>query len=507
MRRISAGLLACALAGSVACAGALAAVPEQAQEASPAQVAASVQPRAAGKELQQGWNGSKTRYFTDGVAAVGAKKIEGSWRAFNAKGTLQKKAFTMAKVTYYCTEKGVLEARKAGGTYYYANGREMSSADAREYKTLLAARGVLAKITKASDSKQVKLRKAFDWVRAKGYRIHRGWSGSKSWPAVYAMDHFGNRGGDCHADAAAFAYLAYAAGYRSVYCCTDSGTTAENNHGWAQVGGKVYDPLFDQSKSGSYFGRSYSAYMTSAPTTKVRVVSISPSHAPKNGDRLSDKSGLKSESGNLYYYQARIRTCSSWVELDGVRYWFRSNGKAARGGAFKTKDGYFVFNEDASLARGEGTRLLELGGQLYRVAADGRAASGWSEDGTQCFDERGRQLRGPALVEGALQVFSLDGTYDAERSAAVQELLPGLQAAYEDPVGHLDASVERLRELLGEPAKSEYLRSCNAVPRPKTPENPKGRPCGGDDGIWSYPSLTVYTFRADDGAEYLAELE
>ena len=152
MRRISAGLIACALAGSVACAGALAAVPEQAQEASPAQVAASVQPRAAGQELQQGWNGSKTRYFTDGVAAVGAKKIGGSWRAFNAKGTLQKKAFTMAKVTYYCTEKGVLEARKAGGTYYYANGREMSSADAREYKTLLAARGVLGKITKVSDS-------------------------------------------------------------------------------------------------------------------------------------------------------------------------------------------------------------------------------------------------------------------------------------------------------------------------------------------------------------------
>lgn len=500
MRKTAAGALACALAAVLACAGAFAAVPAQLGES-------SQPPRAAASELQQGWDSSKTRYYTDGVAAVGAKKIGSTWRAFNAKGKLQRKSFTMAKVTYYCTPKGVLEARKAGGTYYYANGREMSGADAREYKTLLKARSVLAAITKASDSKQAKLRKAFDWVRAKSYQIHRGWSGARTWPAVYAMDHFGNRGGDCHADAAAIAYLAYAAGYRSVYCCTDSGKTAEDNHAWAQINGRVYDPLFDESKSGSYFGRSYSAYMTGAPSTKVKVVSISPSHAPAGGDRLSGKSGLKSEGGNLYYYQAGIRTCSSWVELDGVRYWFRSNGKAARGGAFKTSDGFFVFNGDASLAVGEGTRLLELGGQLYRVAADGRAVGGWSDDGSQCFDARGRQLRGPALVEGVLQVFGADGAYDAERSAAVRELLPELQAAFAQPAAHLDASVERLRELLGEPGKTEYLRSCNTVARPKTPENPKGRPCGGDDGIWSYPSLTVYTFRADDGAEYLAELE
>ena len=106
-----------------------------------------------------------------------------------------------------------------------------------------------------------------------------------------------------------------------------------------------------------------------------------------------------------------------------------------------------------------------------------------------------------------LQVFGDDGTHDAARSAAVRELLPALEAAYADPASHLDANTTQLAELLGAPAKSEYLRSCNAVARPKTPENPKGRPCGGDDGIWSYPSLTVYTFRADDGAEYLVDLE
>ena len=462
---------------------------------------------AQAAELQQGWNSAKTRYYADGVAAVGAKRIGGTWRAFNAKGTLQKKSFTMARVTYYCTDKGVLEARKAGGTYYYANGREMSSADAREFKTLLKARSVLAQITKKSDPKQVKLRKAFDWVRAKGYAIHRGWSGSRSWPAVYAMDHFNNRGGDCHADAAAFAYLAYAIGYRSVYCCTDGGKTAENNHGWTQLGGKVYDPLFDQSKSGSYFGRSYSAYMTGAPTTKVRIVSISPSHAPKNGDRLSGKSGLVSENGALYYYQGGIRTTNSWLEHEGALYWFRSNGRAAMGGSFKTNDGYCVFDEDGHLMTGDAQRVVRLGGRSFRIDAEGRAVPGWSEDGTQCFDARGRLLTGPALVDGMLQVFGDDGTHDAARSAAVRELLPALEAAYADPASHLDANTTQLAELLGAPAKSEYLRSCNAVARPKTPENPKGRPCGGDDGIWSYPSLTVYTFRADDGAEYLVDLE
>ncbi|MGN0078811.1 MAG: hypothetical protein ACI36V_08520 [Coriobacteriales bacterium] len=491
-----AGLLALALAGSGGC------MPMLPSAGSGAKGAV-----AQAAELQQGWNSAKTRYYADGVAVVGAKRIGTTWRAFNAKGVLQKKIFTMARVTYYCTDKGLLEARKAGGTYYYANGREMSSADAREFKTLLKARNVLAQITKKSDSKQAKLRKAFDWVRAKGYAIHRGWSGSRSWPAVYAMDHFGNRGGDCHADAAAFAYLAYAIGYRSVYCCTDGGKTAENNHAWAQLGGKVYDPLFDQSKSGSYFGRSYSSYMTGAPTTKVRIVSISPSHAPKGGDRLSGKSGLISESGALYYYQDGIRSTNTWLERDGARYWFRSNGRAAAGGSFKTSGGYCVFDEDGRLMAGDALRVVQLGGRSFRVDAQGHAVPGWGEDGSQCFDARGRLIAGPALVDGVLQVFGDDGTYDAARSAAVQELLPTLEAAYADPASHLDASTAQLAELLGAPAKSEYLRSCNAVARPKTPENPKGRPCGGDDGIWSYPSLTVYAFRADDGAEYLAGLE
>ena len=42
--------------------------------------------------------------------------------------------------------------------------------------------------------------------------------------------------GDCVSYAAAFAYLANAVGMKKVYVICSGG------HGWAEIGGKVYDP-------------------------------------------------------------------------------------------------------------------------------------------------------------------------------------------------------------------------------------------------------------------------
>jgi hypothetical protein len=103
----------------------------------------------------------------------------------------------------------------------------------------------------------------------KYYGIHRSFGQKAGWPAVYAMDHFNNKNGDCHSDGAAFAYLAAACGYTSVYACLDSGKTTGNSHGWAEVNQKVYDPLFAQAKS---FSRNYAAsYRTYGLRAIVRV--------------------------------------------------------------------------------------------------------------------------------------------------------------------------------------------------------------------------------------------
>lgn len=173
----------------------------------------------------------------------------------------------IGKTTYYFTKKAKLRATKKGSSYYYKNGKKMSKADRKDFTTLLAAEKVVAKITKPSMSNKKKLRKCFHWVMKKYYGTHRKFSMTDYWPATYAMDHFRNKDGDCRSDGAAFAYLAAACGYKKVYVCLDS--SGKDNHGWAQVNGKVYDPLFAQSKS---FSRNYAAsYRTYGLSAIVKV--------------------------------------------------------------------------------------------------------------------------------------------------------------------------------------------------------------------------------------------
>jgi hypothetical protein len=90
-----------------------------------------------------------------------------------------------------------------------ANGYKVIAAAA-----FIAEHSIVRSISGKNDSKATKLRKAFNWVIGKSYSIHRNFSPSMTnWPAIYANDHFDSIGGDCHADGAAFAYLAAAIGY------------------------------------------------------------------------------------------------------------------------------------------------------------------------------------------------------------------------------------------------------------------------------------------------------
>jgi hypothetical protein len=137
----------------------------------------------------------------------------------------------------------------------------MSGVKAQDAITLTRAKAIVDQITNSKMSQSQKLKACYDWVIAKPYVTRRKFSNFEGWPAVYANDHFVLGGGNCEADASAFAYLAKALGYTKIYVCTDSNGTSGLAHSWTEIDGKVYDPLFSEAKDYyKYYGVSYSSY-------------------------------------------------------------------------------------------------------------------------------------------------------------------------------------------------------------------------------------------------------
>lgn len=223
------------------------------------------------KPVLKGWQKTKSgkkQYYVDGVAVTGVYKIGKNWYYFDESGIMKTGKVKSGKTTYFLSDKGILNARKTGSTYYYANGKKMDKVAANDFVTLERAKKIVSEITNSKMSKKKKLRTCFDWVMAKSYRMRRGFKNTAGWPAVYANDHFKGGGGDCHSDAAAFAYLAKALGYKNVYVCCDS---KGPGHSWAEINGKVYDPLFAQAKSfKKNYGVKYGVYRLS-PILHIKI--------------------------------------------------------------------------------------------------------------------------------------------------------------------------------------------------------------------------------------------
>ena len=144
-----------------------------------------------------------------------------------------------------------LEAYKKGKVYYKAAGTKMSAAVRDDYLTLRRARTIVKKITKPEMTKKEKLKVCFDYIIKMPYKRYRMPfpAGNKAWVSLYANDHLVRKGGDCHADAAAFGYLARACGYKKVYICLDAKLTNPSHHAWTKVDSLYYDPLFAEAKN------------------------------------------------------------------------------------------------------------------------------------------------------------------------------------------------------------------------------------------------------------------
>ncbi|MCM1246563.1 MAG: hypothetical protein NC293_13050 [Roseburia sp.] len=226
-------------------------------------------PSAAKKPLR------KTEY-------VVKKKENGNWyivkketNGTHIKTSRVKGRFVKTKQgTYYVDQKGIVLTgwRKIKKQYYYfdrqtgkqkagekvdgiALGRDGTAKETtyniRKIKTMMKARVLVSQITKESDSKGQKLKKCFRWIFKfpyKRYRILRKVKNQAGWELDFAEDIFIRRQGCCVSEASAFAFLAKECGYKNIYLCDDTG------HGWTEIGGRVFDPLFAEARS---FAKNY----------------------------------------------------------------------------------------------------------------------------------------------------------------------------------------------------------------------------------------------------------
>ncbi|MCD7736590.1 MAG: hypothetical protein LUI07_06460, partial [Lachnospiraceae bacterium] len=226
-----------------------------------------------GVMVQSKWitfSSGRSYFNSKGVRVTGRKKINGKYYYFNSKGILKTGTVKDGKNTYYADSKGVLSNWKIGSTYYDSKGKEMDSVAVKEFTTYLRAVSIAESITTSSMSKSQKLKVCFDWVMSKYYATMTVGFNYPGWTADHANDHFLYGKGNCFADACALAYLAKAIGYTEVYVCSDS--LGKGAHGWCEIDGKVYDPLFAQAKSYSkYYGASYSTYYIQTPALHEKI--------------------------------------------------------------------------------------------------------------------------------------------------------------------------------------------------------------------------------------------
>ena len=107
------------------------------------------------------------------------------------------------------------------------------------------------KHTDSSMTKEQKLRKCFETIRDTFYEKNPWiphYTGT-DWAEKYAGAGFDTESGNCFTFGACMAFSARAIGYDDVYACSSGG------HGWAEIGGAVYDPEWTKHASGNYFGR------------------------------------------------------------------------------------------------------------------------------------------------------------------------------------------------------------------------------------------------------------
>lgn len=212
-------------------------------------------------------------YYENGQLAGGLKDIDGEGYFFNEEGIMQT-GWQEIDGRFYCFDRltGVLAKNtQVDGINVDESGRAEES-DYNQYKieTMMKAHQIMLEQTAPTDSMEDKRLKLFNWEMYE-HEYHRWrllsdiYDSSPDWEITFANDIFDNGSGCCVADACAAAFLFREIGYTDIYVCHDT------SHCWFTVGGKLYDPLFAESKS---FEDNYNAEFTdyrSNPAGRRRI--------------------------------------------------------------------------------------------------------------------------------------------------------------------------------------------------------------------------------------------
>ncbi len=197
-------------------------------------------------------------YYTDkkGVVALGWKRIKGHYYFFDRKSG--KMVYDKKVDNIRITKDGTAKENKQN------EGR---------IKVYLEAQKVVQAVSKPSDSKSKKLYKSYLWMKKFPYRQYRSMQAAKKkypndWDVVFANDIFKKHKGCCASESCAFAYIAKVCGYEKVTICSDMGGLI---HVWVDIDGRLYDPLFAESRG---FKKNYNAKYTDyrkKPASKKRL--------------------------------------------------------------------------------------------------------------------------------------------------------------------------------------------------------------------------------------------
>ncbi len=214
----------------------------------------------------------------DGSFITGSKGLY--FKASSGK-YIKKRFFTYKNNVYNAGKDGVITRgwlTRKGHYYFFSrkNGRlimgkksdgikinKYGIAQETEYnvckiKTFIDAKKVVNKVSSFKDSKADKLYKSFKWLEACGYIRYRTYKEAKvsypdDWEIIFANDIFGTHNGCCVSESCALAFLAKECGYKNVTICCDTA------HAWTDIEGRLYDPLFAESRS---FEANYNAAYT-----------------------------------------------------------------------------------------------------------------------------------------------------------------------------------------------------------------------------------------------------
>lgn len=203
-------------------------------------------------------NGKVCYYNENGKKVTGMQKIGKKYYYFDPTGA-QKTGWLKVKDSYYFFQidkkaKGYrVSSKTVNGIRLTSSGKaKLTGYSKRKLPLLVKANQVMRSITTEKMTREQKLKKAFEYAKNNLRAQNRGgFQKNGDWDMFYAEIAFKTGRADCYSYGAYFAYLANALGYKAT-------VVSSGGHGWAEIGGKVYDPNWAKfSKVDSYFGMSY----------------------------------------------------------------------------------------------------------------------------------------------------------------------------------------------------------------------------------------------------------